>query len=770
MIQTRIFNLKISGIVFLCLHLLFFGLFLSAEGKVRGQRILNPESSGRLTSSNQVRNLENRLKPFLEHRIRRAGRFNGLPQLNPENIPAESDILQLARVWNDLSPEFKVLYKEAISIPKSFSVHLSPGGNFEVYYTTVGPDSVSSADHFGFEGTDWSLKTDKRNGVPDYVDEVAWALDSCWSIMVDRFGFNPPLPSKDSGHRSDRYKVIIEEQQFSYYGLTWVDDPGSRKKGYPSYITLRNDWSGNEWRELGYNEHPEDGARVTCAHELFHAVQYAMTWNVNDGIFLDDFPMTWIEGSAVLMEETIFGYINDYLQYTDFYFKNPGMSFLNQTMENTVYTNSLLMLYLCKFAGDSPGIDFIKGIFDNNYQKLTPFHKNLSSTSSSIGHLWTDLLASFHASSFFSGTRADTSRFLNDAGLFLQWNYDESNSPPETIQKTVNPYGMARFHIPRQSIQDDTLFIFLSSPSRQYYTDFGRTWAANLIVRTREKDSVLTLQLDSIGNGTAMFPDLKEIDDIIVLVTNGHPSLARNYMVSFQHCGINYKTGSSQSIAATSVDKQSSASVQLDTKKDLRCPLRISDTLDKQLIASAQASYLKPISSLFHISFPAVWSSSMSGDSISASLTIYPESSPQIDDALIYAWNPSSSLWEKSGNSIIDTTGTINITHAITDPGIYAVFVSQTNNHKGSIVASPNPVRLRGKQGQVRFTGAEILEIRIYSSTGSLVYKTVTDNLWHLNNSENKRVVPGLYHAIITFKNNETYRTETARRKIMVTP
>ncbi|NLG18167.1 MAG: hypothetical protein GX556_12615 [Fibrobacter sp.] len=737
---------------------------------MRGQRILNPESSGRLTSSNQVRNLENRLKPFLEHRIRRAGRFNGLPQLNPENIPAESDILQLARVWNDLSPEFKVLYKEAISIPKSFSVHLSPGGNFEVYYTTVGPDSVSSADHYGFEGADWSVKTDKGNGVPDYVDEVAWALDSCWSKMIDRFGFKPPLPSKDSGHRSDRYKVIIEEQEFSYYGLTWVDDPGSREKGYPSYITLRNDWSGDEWSDLGYNEHPEDGARVTCAHELFHAVQYAMTWNVNDGIFLDDFPMTWIEGSAVLMEETVFGYIDDYLQYTDFYFRNPGMSFLNQTTENIVYTNSLLMLYLCKFAGDSPGIGFIRDVFDNNYKKLTPFHKNLRSTSASMGHLWTDLLAAFHTSSFFSGTRADTSRFLNDAGLFLQWSYDEGNYSPDAIQKAVNPYGMARFHIPPQSVRDDTLFIFLSSLSRQYYTDLGRTWAANLIIRTHEQDSVLNLHLDSLGNGTAMFPDLNEIDDIIVLVTNGHPSLVRDYIVSFQHCGINYKAGSSQSIAATSVDKQSSASVQLYTKKDLRCPLQISDTLDNRLIDSAQAHYLKPISSLFHISFPAVWSSSMSGDSISATLTMYPESSQQIDDASIYVWNSSSSLWAKSGNPIIDTSGTVNITRTITDPGIYAVFVPKTNSHKGSILASPNPVRLKGKQGQVRFTGAEILEVRIYSSTGSLVYKTVTDNLWHLNNSENKSVAPGLYHAIITFKNNETYRTETARRKIMVTP
>ena len=47
---------------------------------------------------------------------------------------------------------------------------------------------------------------------------------------------------------------------------------------------------------MGYQEHPEYGVRVTCAHELFHAVQYAMSWDVKESIFLDDFPLSCIEG------------------------------------------------------------------------------------------------------------------------------------------------------------------------------------------------------------------------------------------------------------------------------------------------------------------------------------------------------------------------------------------------------------------------------------------------------------------------------------------
>ena len=749
---------------------LFSLLIFETEGKTR----ISPSSLSKTDqlylSGDKARTLENRLRPFLESRIRRSVRSAGFPRINPDQLPQESDFLRLAREWNNLSSEFKALYKQASRIPDSFSVYNSPGGNFEIYFTTSGPDSVNPIDLYGFRSENWSKKTEQSNGIPDYIDEVAWALDSCWSAMVNRFGFQPPIALRDPAHPSDKYKVVVENQAPSYYGLTWVDDPGDRKKGYPSYLTLRNDWSGSEWRSMGYDKHPEDGIRVTCAHELFHAVQYAMTWNVQNGIYLDDYPLTWIEGSAVMMEETIFDYIDDYLQYTDSYFLNPGMSFLNQIQNNVIYTNSLLILYLYKFAGNTPGIDFLRNVFENNYLKKTPFHENLRLTALSMGKQWVDLLGDFHTSSFFSGTRADTGRFLNDAILYLQWSYQETNSSAGNMQKTVNPYGMARFHFTSRNDHNDTLFITLRSVEQKYYSDLGRTWDANMIIRKSTGDSVVPLQLDSCGNGTISVPGWKSTDEIIVLVTNGHPSLKSDFAVSFQYCDVTYIAGSSQVIPADTNDKNNKASVLLYTKKDLRCPLDISKIEDQELIDSARTNSLKPLSSLFLVDYPAAWNSSSAADSVSITLTIFTGSSDLTSKASIYRWDADLSSWESTGQGIIDTTGNKNITKSIASPGVYAVFAPLDITGSKGIVAYPNPVHLKKRQDNVTFAGADIMEIKIYGSNGSLVYSTFSDNSWPLKNSRNESVIPGLYYAVIKYKDNVDYRTETARKKILVIP
>jgi hypothetical protein len=85
--------------------------------------------------------------------------------------------------------------------------------------------------------------------------------------------------------------------------------------------------------------------------------------------------------------------------------------------------------------------------FENNYLNKTPFHENQRLTASPWGTMGY-LLGDFHTSSFFSGTRADTGRFINDAILYLQWSYQETNSSAGNMQKTVNPTGCPiPFHI-----------------------------------------------------------------------------------------------------------------------------------------------------------------------------------------------------------------------------------------------------------------------------------------------------------------------------------
>jgi len=37
---------------------------------------------------------------------------------------------------------------------------------------------------------------------------VAWALDSAWSMEIDGFGFVQPIPYVDATHNSNRFKVV----------------------------------------------------------------------------------------------------------------------------------------------------------------------------------------------------------------------------------------------------------------------------------------------------------------------------------------------------------------------------------------------------------------------------------------------------------------------------------------------------------------------------------------------------------------------------------
>ena len=121
------------------------------------------------------------------------------------------------------------------------------------------------------------------------------------------------------------------------------------------------------------------------------------------------------------------------------------------------------------------------------------------------------------------------------------------------------------------------------------------------------------------------------------------------------------------------------------------------------------------------------------------------------------------------GQGIIDTTGNKNITKSIASPEFMPCLHLDVTSSKG-IVAYPNPVHLKKRQANVIFTGADIMEIKIYGSNGSLVYSAFSDNTWSLKNSRNESVIPGLYYAVIKYKDNVKYRTETTRKKILVIP
>ena len=144
-----------------------------------------------------------------------------------------------------------------------------------------------------------------HNQVPDQVDRTLAAFEAAWTAEVVRMGFRAPksdITSPDHGPdgRLDVYLSDVGARNLDGYVAT--DDPHASDgsylyRDYSAYVVVDNDFSTSQ---LGSSGGP-GGLRVTAAHELFHAVQYAYD-SGEDG---------WlVEGTAVWMEDQVADDVN----------------------------------------------------------------------------------------------------------------------------------------------------------------------------------------------------------------------------------------------------------------------------------------------------------------------------------------------------------------------------------------------------------------------------------------------------------------------------
>ncbi|HET6527924.1 MAG TPA: hypothetical protein VFG39_04160, partial [Balneolaceae bacterium] len=169
----------------------------------------------------------------------------------------------------------------ALPVVKSYQ---SPEGWFTIRYETSGEGAVPAEDLNG-------------NNVPDYVEEVAEAADYSYQQEVLDLGYSNPIGAGET------YEIEIVDLGF-IYGQTYISNG-------TTVIQIENDFSEN----FPPNDHPEGdviGAiKVTIAHELKHAIQYAATqWSGETD--------RWSEMDATLMEEVVYDNVNDYYNYLNY--------------------------------------------------------------------------------------------------------------------------------------------------------------------------------------------------------------------------------------------------------------------------------------------------------------------------------------------------------------------------------------------------------------------------------------------------------------------
>jgi len=697
-----------------------------------------------------IQAFEARLRPYLQSRRRGARSVNALPA---SQLPREDDFLALAAVWSKLDPSFLALYQAAVS-PNSqgYDSCLSPGGHYVIYYTT-NPDSADAVDPtdtigFGPDSSNWRTKTSGPNHIPDYIDQVAFSCDSAWSMEVNRFGFHQPASMSSNGGASSRYHFFATETGEGYYGQTFPDAPfpGSAI-GFFAHCEVRGNWTDPIWdiggsdSTLNYNIHPENAAHVTCVHENFHGIQFSMLWNqqgVNNPF--DYFPLGWIEGTAVMMEHLGFDDIKDYLQYATAFFSAPdSMPFLVDDNENILYSNSLLTIFLFEKAPASPRIDFPKTIFYNNYNYTNgiPFDTNLRATSgdSTFNTTWVGLLNRFHTGSYFTGIRADTSRFDLDAALMPWWAVTpDSSAASYSITKTVYPYAMQTFdYKPNTAGPFDTLTINLACTDSAATVPTPR-WAASCIVRgSGLPDSVITLPFDTFGNASCVITGFRARNEVLVIPTNGDPESDGFAAVSFKASAlivppapILSSPANGASVPGTSVRVSWNAS-------------------------PGAATYAIQISASSGFASVAV-----NQTALTALSSVVTKLAPNTT----YYWRANAT--DVSGTSTWSSVWTFST-------GV-------------SLVIFPNPPHLSGDKNFINFEGTGIQSVRIYSLDGNIVtnysgtsqtaaFAKLANGLkWQLKNNQGRSVAPGYYRAVVEQQDTLAGTSSTTAHKLLVFP
>jgi hypothetical protein len=153
------------------------------------------------------------------------------------------------------------------------------------------------------------------DNTPNWIETTATILDTVLTRQVDRLGF--PRPKSDrsstgtdpSTNRDGRLDVYLADiGRFGLYGYCATDDPNAVNPNYffydvSAYCVVDNDFSRTQFV---YGATGQAANRVTLAHEVHHAEQFALDWQED----------IWaMEGGATMMERVVYPRIRDNYQY-----------------------------------------------------------------------------------------------------------------------------------------------------------------------------------------------------------------------------------------------------------------------------------------------------------------------------------------------------------------------------------------------------------------------------------------------------------------------
>lgn len=309
--------------------------------------------------------------------------FYGLDSLPPKYQGGFVYQLAVREIYNQLSSELKKTFDKMVALPSRQDSAFSPTGRFIMHFDRSGPNAVPAEDLLA-------------NGIPDFIDSAGVFLDYCWQIEVEQLGYRQPLGS--DGQPVLTYAILFTN--LSDYGFTHVIDALGDGK-FSSYIEMDNDFQSNALYTRGL-----DGLRVTCAHELHHAIQLSYRFRSKE-IFIFEMTGTWIE-------EIVYSDINDYFQYLPHIFNNYGSIALTGRDFRSEYGNSIFLHMLSQKYGQ----DIVRQIWERLIIEEAP--DALNSSLEEQGGTFKNALNDYGKWMYFTGDRSLPSFFYAEADSYPQ--------------------------------------------------------------------------------------------------------------------------------------------------------------------------------------------------------------------------------------------------------------------------------------------------------------------------------------------------------------
>jgi hypothetical protein len=194
------------------------------------------------------------------------------------------------------------------------------------------------------------------DGVPTWIETTAAILDRVLTRQVDRLGFPRPKndatstgtdPTANPDGRLDLYLADIGRH--GLYGYCSTDDPNAINPNYffydvSAYCVVDDDFSR---AQFAYGATGQAANRVTIAHEVHHAEQFALDWQED----------IWaMEGGATMMERVVYPGIRDNYQYLRTSpITQPGVPLdWGAPTAGNLYGSWIFFEYLAQYFGGAP--------------------------------------------------------------------------------------------------------------------------------------------------------------------------------------------------------------------------------------------------------------------------------------------------------------------------------------------------------------------------------------------------------------------------------